>query len=35
MELPAVTGGFFNVTKPEGNEVMRQQIQAVLRKPGE
>eukprot|EP00965_Chrysotila_dentata_P097843 3234947-Pleurochrysis_carterae.AAC.2 len=35
MELPAVAGGFFNVTKPEGNEVMRRQIQEVLRKAGE
>eukprot|EP00965_Chrysotila_dentata_P115695 3823602-Pleurochrysis_carterae.AAC.1 len=35
MELPAVAGGFFNVTRPEGNEAMRRQIQGVLRKAGE
>eukprot|EP00965_Chrysotila_dentata_P093979 3105730-Pleurochrysis_carterae.AAC.1 len=35
MELPAVTGGFLNVTTPEGNEFMRKQIQEVLRQAGE
>eukprot|EP00965_Chrysotila_dentata_P255857 6212361-Pleurochrysis_carterae.AAC.3 len=35
MELPAVAGGFFNVTRPEGSEAMRRQIQEVLRKAGE
>eukprot|EP00965_Chrysotila_dentata_P212242 6186903-Pleurochrysis_carterae.AAC.1 len=35
MELPAVAGGFLNVSTPEGNEVMRRQIQEVLRKAGE
>eukprot|EP00965_Chrysotila_dentata_P118959 3933318-Pleurochrysis_carterae.AAC.1 len=35
MELPAVTGGFFTVSTPEGNEVMRRQVQEVLRKAGE
>eukprot|EP00965_Chrysotila_dentata_P050270 1665666-Pleurochrysis_carterae.AAC.1 len=34
MQLPAVPGGFLNVSTPEGNEVMRAQIQAVLRKAG-
>eukprot|EP00965_Chrysotila_dentata_P170641 5633270-Pleurochrysis_carterae.AAC.2 len=33
--LPAVTGGFLNVSTPEGNEVMRKQIQEILRKEGE
>eukprot|EP00965_Chrysotila_dentata_P239724 6203271-Pleurochrysis_carterae.AAC.2 len=28
-------GGFFNVTRPGGNEAMRKQIQEVLRKAGE
>eukprot|EP00965_Chrysotila_dentata_P262381 6214553-Pleurochrysis_carterae.AAC.1 len=35
MQIPAVTGGFFNVSTPEGNEAMRRQIQDVLRKEGE
>eukprot|EP00965_Chrysotila_dentata_P202514 6181167-Pleurochrysis_carterae.AAC.6 len=35
MELPAITGGFITVTRPEGNEMMRRQIQEVLRKAGE
>eukprot|EP00965_Chrysotila_dentata_P179971 5942090-Pleurochrysis_carterae.AAC.1 len=35
MELPAVAGGFFNVTRPEGNEAMRRKIQGVLRKAGQ
>eukprot|EP00965_Chrysotila_dentata_P080592 2659422-Pleurochrysis_carterae.AAC.1 len=35
MELQAVTGGFLNVTSPEGNETMRKQIQEVLRGAGE
>eukprot|EP00965_Chrysotila_dentata_P226201 6195253-Pleurochrysis_carterae.AAC.7 len=35
IELPAVVGGFFNVTRPEGNGVMRKQIQEALRKAGE
>eukprot|EP00965_Chrysotila_dentata_P030699 1022222-Pleurochrysis_carterae.AAC.2 len=35
MELPAVMGGFLNVTTLEGNEIMRRQIQEVLRKAGE
>eukprot|EP00965_Chrysotila_dentata_P184220 6082137-Pleurochrysis_carterae.AAC.1 len=34
MVLPAITGGFLNVSTPEGNEVMRKQIQEVLRKAG-
>eukprot|EP00965_Chrysotila_dentata_P220515 6191821-Pleurochrysis_carterae.AAC.1 len=35
MELPAVMGGFLNVTTTEGNEFMRKQIQEVLRKAGD
>eukprot|EP00965_Chrysotila_dentata_P054836 1820914-Pleurochrysis_carterae.AAC.1 len=35
MELPAVHGGFLKITTPEGNEVMRKQIQDILRKAGE
>eukprot|EP00965_Chrysotila_dentata_P233110 6199381-Pleurochrysis_carterae.AAC.1 len=35
MELPAVMGGFINVTTPDGNEFMRRQIQEVLRQAGE
>eukprot|EP00965_Chrysotila_dentata_P162838 5377652-Pleurochrysis_carterae.AAC.1 len=34
MLLPAVAGGFLNVSTPEGNEVMRKQVQEVLRKAG-
>eukprot|EP00965_Chrysotila_dentata_P065056 2156844-Pleurochrysis_carterae.AAC.1 len=34
MTLPAVAGGFLNITTPEGNEVMRKQMQEVLRKTG-
>eukprot|EP00965_Chrysotila_dentata_P012405 408257-Pleurochrysis_carterae.AAC.1 len=33
--LPAVMGGFLNVSSPEGNEFMRGQIQEILRKAGE
>eukprot|EP00965_Chrysotila_dentata_P148689 4909908-Pleurochrysis_carterae.AAC.2 len=35
MLLPAVMGGFLNVSSPEGNDFMRKQIQEVLRKAGE
>eukprot|EP00965_Chrysotila_dentata_P162973 5382036-Pleurochrysis_carterae.AAC.1 len=34
IQLPAVPGGFLNISTPEGNEVMRAQIQEVLRKAG-